>query len=737
MNATLNTIRKEDLRARTQRRHEIQQHETARVLGDLNAALGRRDVPIRHGSPLLIALAPIGRRMGVTFRSPPESATGERSDDSIDAVANASRVRMRQVGLSGKWWQENGGDLLGSIEDRPVALLGIRGAYELFDPHDGTQRRVDRKLASQVSSEAVAFCRTLPDETRSVIDLAKFALASRKREIATAICLSLAATLLGMFAAQATGILVDTVIPNSNSMLALHFALGLMVTALGIAMFHISQGLITLGLQTSVTAEAQSAIWDRILKLPAGFFRKFTAGDLMNRAMMVSEVSREISGNVLRTMLTGLLAVVNVGLLFYYSATLAWIAVLIALGWSGLTIPITLLVRRKSLAYERLSGRMFGFVVQVLGGMPKIRVAGAEQRAFNEWGRRFATQLRLTADIARLQDFARIANFILPTISTMLLFWCAAEVFHLGSTAPGRSSMGTFLAFHVAFGVFIQGITSAGNILVDVVDSFAKSRLIEPILRAQPEVDATKVHPGQLEGKVELRNVSFRYQAGGPQVLDGVSLQAEPGEFVAIVGASGSGKSTILRLLLGFETPESGIIKFDNQELSTLDVSAVRRQMGGVMQNDRINTGSIFGNITLGHRVSLEEAWQAACDVGFDEDIKRMPMGMHSMINEGGTNLSGGQRQRLLLARALVGNPSILLLDEATSALDNRTQSIVSRSIERRRITRITIAHRLSTIEHADRIFVMDGGRVIQHGSFDELSNRDGNFQDLLRRQIR
>ena len=283
--------------------------------------------------------------------------------------------------------------------------------------------------------------------------------------------------------------------------------------------------------------------------------------------------------------------------------------------------------------------------------------------------------------------------------------------------------------------MFISGISAAGNTLVEVVDSIAKSRLIQPLLEAAPEVDATKADPGTLSGKFEMRDVTFRYQAGSPHILQNVRLHAEPGEFIAIVGPSGSGKSTILRLLLGFETPESGSMIVDDQDLATLDVSAVRRQMGVVLQADRINTGSIFDNIRLGHHATLDEAWQAARDVGLAEDIDQMPMGMHSMINEGGTNLSGGQRQRLLLARALVGNPRVLLLDEATSALDNRTQSIVSRSIARREITRITVAHRLSTIEHADRIYVVDGGRVVQSGGFGDLSRNEGPFRTLLRRQ--
>jgi ABC-type bacteriocin/lantibiotic exporter with double-glycine peptidase domain len=362
-------------------------------------------------------------------------------------------------------------------------------------------------------------------------------------------------------------------------------------------------------------------------------------------------------------------------------------------------------------------------------------VAAAEQHAFNEWGRRYAGQLRLTAEMAALQDLGRLINFALPAISSILLYAFSADAFAFGSGEPGRASTGTFLAFHAAFGIFVSGISAAGHTLVDVVDSCAKSRLIQPLLEAEPEVDVTKLDPGRLDGRLELRDVSFRYQAGGRHVLWRANIEASPGEYIAIAGASGSGKSTILRLLLGFETPESGIIAVDDRDLRTLDLGAVRRQLGVVLQNDRLNTGSIFENITFGCRATLDVAWQVARDVGLADEIEQMPMGMHSLVNEGGTNLSGGQRQRLLLARALIRNPRILLLDEATSALDNRTQAIVSRSIAARGITRITVAHRLSTIEQADRIYVLQDGRVVQAGTFQQLSGTPGVFQDLLRRQ--
>jgi len=268
------------------------------------------------------------------------------------------------------------------------------------------------------------------------------------------------------------------------------------------------------------------------------------------------------------------------------------------------------------------------------------------------------------------------------------------------------------------------------------MNTLVKSTRIKPILEAEPEVSKLKSDPGAFVGSITLSHVDFRYTASGPKILDDLSIHVSPGEFVALAGPSGGGKSTILRLLLGFEIPDSGTILFDGQDLAGLDVMAVRRQLGVVLQSGFVAAGSIFENIAGSALVTVDEAWEAAADAGFADDIKNMPMGMYTIVSEGGTNLSGGQRQRLLIARALVTRPRILLLDEATSALDNRTQAIVTESLRRRRVTRIVIAHRVSTIKDADQIYVLDEGRIVDRGTFDELADRKGLFASMIARQM-
>jgi ABC-type bacteriocin/lantibiotic exporter with double-glycine peptidase domain len=288
----------------------------------------------------------------------------------------------------------------------------------------------------------------------------------------------------------------------------------------------------------------------------------------------------------------------------------------------------------------------------------------------------------------------------------------------------------------VAFGTFIAGATSLSDTLVDVLDVVPLWQRASPILKAEPEVNLTKADPGQLSGAIAVDRVTFRYSDEGPVILDNVSFAAQPGEFIALVGPSGSGKSTAMRLLLGFDTPQAGSVYYDGQALAGLDVVAVRRQCGVVLQTSRLSAGSIFENLAGGALITLDDAWDAAEKAGLAADLRAMPMQMHTVVSEGGSNLSGGQRQRLLIARAMAVKPKIMLMDEATSALDNRTQAIVTDSLNQLKVTRVVIAHRLSTIRHADKIYVLEAGRLVEQGTFDELAGQAGLFSQLIRRQM-
>ncbi|NEO90057.1 MAG: NHLP bacteriocin export ABC transporter permease/ATPase subunit, partial [Moorea sp. SIO3G5] len=517
---------------------------------------------------------------------------------------------------------------------------------------------------------------------------------------------------------QATAILIDNAIPDADRGLLGQVGLGLLAASFGSAIFQVAQGLATLRLQTISEATSQAAVWDRLLNLRISFFQQYSTGDLISRASAISEIRNRLSGTVMQTLFTSFFSLLNLGLLFIYDAQLALVPLGVALTVMIVTTTSGILTRRKLRPLQQLAGEIFGLTVQLIGGVSKLRVAGAENRAFAYWAKYYTQQIKLVLSTQLIEDLLNVFNTILPTLSQMIIFAVAVQSITKSQSGQGLST-GTFLAFNTAFGTFITGATDLSNTLINILEIGILWERTQPILEATPELDLSKADPGRLSGQLKLDHVSFRYRQDSPLILENITIQANPGEFIALVGPSGSGKSTIIRLLLGFETSENGTIYYDGQDLSGLDISAVRRQLGVVLQNGRINSASIFDNIASGALVTMDEAWEAAKMAGFADDIEAMPMGMHTVISEGGTNLSGGQRQRLLIARALVLKPRLLIFDEATSALDNRTQSIVSQSIDELQVTRIVIAHRLSTIRNADRIYVLEAGRVLQQGTFE------------------
>jgi NHLM bacteriocin system ABC transporter ATP-binding protein len=439
-----------------------------------------------------------------------------------------------------------------------------------------------------------------------------------------------------------------------------------------------------------------------------------------------------LSGAVLMGLLTGLFALVNLPLLFYYDSGLA----IIGLGIAVVGFLVIVSSGYFQMKYQRelrnVEGKISGLVFQIITGISKLRVAGAEGYAFAYWARQFAKQRRLAFRSRSIVNRMNVFNSILPVAATVAIFSAIA----FRSEEAQALTTGSFLAFNSALLQLLSATIVMSSSVVLVTSLFPVYERIKPILHALPEVDRAKAAPGQLSGDLEVSHLSFRYEADGPLILKELSFHIKPGEFVAFVGPSGSGKSTLFRLLLGFDKPDRGAIQYDGQDLSVLDIDAVRRQVGVVLQQSRIMPGNIFNNIVGASLLTMEDAWEAARMAGLEQDIKEMPMGMHTVIGEGASTFSGGQKQRLLIARAIANKPRILLFDEATSALDNRTQAIVSESLERLQATRIVIAHRLSTIINADRIFVIQDGRVVQSGKYQELIKQPGLFAELAQRQL-
>jgi NHLM bacteriocin system ABC transporter ATP-binding protein len=407
---------------------------------------------------------------------------------------------------------------------------------------------------------------------------------------------------------------------------------------------------------------------------------------------------------------------------------------MVATGLAVLGMSFTCLASLVQVSRQRsltqIQGELFGTVLQFVTGISKIRLSGTENRAFAVWAGQFSEQKAIAFKAGMISNIISTFNSAFPVLSLAAIF------FWLSSRQSGLLSAGSFLGFNAAFITFQFALVQLSSTLVSSLYVVPIYERAKPILEALPEVDVKKNHPGDLTGDIEVSHVCFRYSSDGPLVLDDVSFHIKPGEFVALVGASGSGKSTLLRLLLGFESPESGSVYYDGQDLAGIDSRGVRRQIGVVLQNGKIMAGDIFRNIVGSSNLTVDDAWEAARLAGFDEDIRQMPMGMYTVLPPGASTLSGGQRQRLMIARAVVRKPRIILFDEATSALDNITQSIVGKSLETLQATRVVIAHRLSTIINADRILVLDRGRIVQSGNYEQLIAREGPFLELAKRQL-
>jgi NHLM bacteriocin system ABC transporter ATP-binding protein len=711
---------------------QINHQSMRRAIRDLAASLEPQDVTFSDEVPLLAAMGAIAHIMSVKLHLPSAEILNQ-APDPIDAIAHTSHLRIHRVRLTHHWWRNVSTPLLAFIEsdDRPVALLPTPQGYCLFDPTTQTRTFINTAVATILKQDAYSFYRALPTVVNHALQLLRFGVQGYEADVIKVVGLGTIATLLGMVPLQLTAILINDVIPNGDRTFLVQIGLLLLTAAVVQIIFQITQSILTLRIESTTDNVLQSAIWDRLLKLSPTFFRHYTSGDLVNRVLSVRDIHQRLSGATQRSLLSGTFAVLNLGLMVVYSQQLAFVGVGIGLLMAVITAAFSIAAIDQARTQQQINGENNGLTVQLVNGITKLRVAMAEERAFAAWAKQYSQQLKLKASLQQINDQVSTINEILPLVSALLMFGLAVPL-----VQNAQLTLGTFLAFNFAFATFIKGVTDLSNTITDLVDIVPIWERIQPILQAPLEPAANNTHPGQLTGRLVLENISFRYSEHGSLVLKDISLHAEPGEFVAIVGPSGSGKSTILRLLLGFETPTAGRVVYDDKDLAGLDLQALRRMLGVVLQNGQINTGSIFENITAGALVPLADAWEAARMAGFADDIEKMPMGMHTLINEGGTNLSGGQRQRLLIARALVSKPKVLLLDEATSALDNQTQAIVAKNLETLKVTRIVIAHRLSTIRNADRIYVINAGRVEQAGSFSELMREEGLFAQLAARQL-
>ncbi|MET8564751.1 NHLP bacteriocin export ABC transporter permease/ATPase subunit [Streptomyces flaveolus] len=715
----------------------IKAGEAVRAQADrtLLASIGKRsarrttaaDADATHAACKLVAEA-----AGIRLAEPAQSGTESDRLDPVERVALASRVRTRAVRLDGRWWRENVGPLVGhrALSGAPVALLWRRGGYVAVHPGTGRETPVERANAEEFEPRAVMFYRPLPDKRLGPLGLLRFSLRGTRADLLNLLLAGLVTVAIGALVPVATGKVLGEYVPKAQEDLIVQVCLAVMVSGVVAAAFTLLENLSILRLEGRIEAALQPAVWDRLLRLPTRFFTQRSTGELASAAMGVSTIRRLLAGVGPVVAQSVTVGAMNLALLFWYSPAMASAAigmlVVIAAVFGGLGLWQVRWQRRLVVLGNKLNNQAF----QTLRGLPKLRVAAAENYAYAAWARQFAHSRELQQKAGRIKNLTTVLGAVYLPVCTLLMFML------LAGPARGAMSAADFLAFNTSVTMVLTSVTQLTGAFVSAVAALPLFEEIKPVLEATPEVRTASTRPGPLSGAVEARRLSFRYADDGPLVLDDVSFAVRPGEFVAVVGPSGCGKSTLLRLLIGFDRPVSGSVLYDGQDLAALDQSAVRRQCGVVLQHAQPFTGSIMDVICGTEPYTPEEAMAAAELAGLAEDIKRMPMGLHTIVAAGGA-ISGGQRQRLMIAQALIRRPRILFFDEATSALDNDTQRVVIDSTRKLNATRIVIAHRLSTVMDADRVIVMEDGKVVQQGTPAELlADTGGRLHELVRRQL-
>lgn len=683
----------------------------------------------------------IGKYAGFSIEEPKDVNIFQTNvSNQLTAIAKSSNVRIRKIILRGTWWKDENGHLLAFTknDNLPVALIqnNSKGGYLLKNLSSSKEIIVNNEIAQELEPIGYMFLSGFDKKMLSIKDVLSFAMKGLKNDTIFLILAALAGSLVGLIVPVLSGIMFDDIIPTADRGLHFDIFFIMIITSFVLAGLQLVQGVLQTIVEAKSSINLQAAVMDYILRLPVTFYKDYSSGDLTNRVLSINSIRQILSSTLITATLSGAFSFVNLGLLFYYDSKLAWVGVLLGFGAAAFMIIMGLLKLKYDRQISKEQGELQGFLFEFLSGISKIRITGGESRIFSLWAEKFSRIKKLGFNSGSYQNFVETFNASYPLFTNILFF---SFLFYSISSSDGTTpiiSVGAFMAFITSFNKFLNDSLRLSMAVITSLNVIPLYERVKPILEAEPESTEGCTDPGELAGGIEMNSVSFRYHPEQPLILKDISFKIKQGEMIAFVGASGSGKSTVMRLLLGFEQPESGSIFYDGESFDSMNKELVRRQIGVVLQNGSLMSGSIYQNIIGNSELTLDDAWEAARMAGMDEDIKHMPMEMHTVVSEGAGTFSGGQKQRLMIARAIVHKPRLLFMDEATSALDNRTQTIVSESLERLQATRIVIAHRLSTIKNADRIYVMDKGQIVETGTYNELMKLDGLFSTLAKRQI-
>ena len=720
-------------RERTTSRRTAERAARARLFNIYDLPVDR-DAQVED-TALKDAMQIIGRHQGIDFKIPARSGPSDSPVGLVD-ILDASGVRARRVRFNaeGPWWRGDSGAMLAfrAEDGQPVALLPTTfGGYREVDPVSKRRVRVNRARAETLAQEAWMFYRPLPSRNVEPADLLRIALHGSVGDLVRLVVAGLPGGLIKLLPALALGFVANHVVAGGSA--GVLYALAVTLAGFGLlgALLHLLQNTAMMRLEGRSASRVEAAFWDRLMRLPPSFLNRHPAGDLATSGMTFQNLRDGLQGVVADSLLSVIFLLPVFGVIFFYETTLGIIA--LAFSLASLLVAVALGMRqiaphgRMISAGRRVAGRLF----QIVDGIAKLRVENAEGSAFAIWARDYRDQKQAEVELDALEGHSRAFAAALPFVAGGVLLFAVVAV--LDRKVP----VGDFLVVYMVFIAFQSAIARLGESFGTVAAMLPAFEQMRPLLAAVAESEAEGEPVQRLGGELLFDRVSFRYDADGPLVLDDVTIRARPGEFIAIAGESGTGKSTLFRLALGVDRPSAGAVYYDGRDLRHLNLKQVRRKIGTVPQSVRLHPQDVWDNIVAHHEgTTVDEVWQVARSAEIDNEIKGMAMGMMTMVGASGGVLSGGESQRVTIARSLIGDPRIMLLDEATNWLDNENQAAVMRNLAKLNSTRIVIAHRLSTLEQADRIYVLQAGKVVQSGAFDELMAVDGVFRELVRRQI-
>ena len=658
----------------------------------------------------------------------------QSTDDINETLENATRpfgIMRRKVKLTGSWYRDAAGAMIAVRKDdgSVVALIPNGwGGYKYFDRNTGKKVRLNRRTAQNLEPDAIAFYRPFPLTTLKMGGLLKYIIRLISvGDVVTLILAMLVVTGVGLLVPWLNNMLFSDVMVSGSIRMLVGIGIFMICVTISRLIFTSIQSMMSNRITLKLSFAVEAAAMMRILSLPASFFRDYSAGELSNRASYISSLCNQIVDMVLNTGLTSLFSLIYVAEISSYAPSLVVPSLLVTLATLVISIIHILVQIRVSRKAMLAGSKESGLTYQLITGIQKIKLSGAERRAFSRWGTTFANAVKYTYSPP---FFLKISSVITLAISLL------GTIFIYATAIRNGVSIAEYYAFNSAYGMVSSAFLAVAAIAAGIANIKPTMEMARPILEAEPEIAENKEMITRLSGKIEINNATFQYPGSDRKILDDLSLTIRPGQYVAIVGKTGCGKSTLLRIMLGFDTLQKGTVYYDGKDIRKIDLRSLRRRIGTVLQNGKLFSGDIFSNIVISAPwLTMEEAWEAAEIAGMAEDIRNMPMGMFTMISEGQGGISGGQRQRLLIARAVAPKPAVLMFDEATSALDNLTQKHVSEALDRMKCTRIVIAHRLSTIRQCDRIVMLENGKIVEDGTYEELLQQNGKFAEMVARQ--